>query len=126
MADVGNVTELLRAWRHGDNQALDRLIPIVYNELRKIARAHLRREEPGHSLQATALVHEVYFRLVKSDQITVENRAHFLAVAARLMRQILVDHARHRRAAKRGGHVMPVSLSEGIAIEKPLSVDLLA
>src|SRR6187399_861621 len=97
-------------WRRGDAMALDRLLPLVYADLRKVARAHLRREQAGHSLQATALVHEVYLRLVSVERLRVENRAHFIAVAARLMRQILVDHARRKGAGKRGGAVSMVSL----------------
>jgi RNA polymerase sigma factor (TIGR02999 family) len=99
----GEVTALLAEWRQGDAAALERLIPLVYVELRRLARAHLRRELAGHSVQATALVHEVYLRLVKVDRMTVEGRAHFMAIAARLMRQILVDRARRRLAGKRGG-----------------------
>jgi RNA polymerase sigma factor (TIGR02999 family) len=90
--------------------ALVRLVPLIYADLRKVARAHLRREQAGHSLQATALVHEVYVRLLGADGLRVENRAHFLAVAARFMRQILVDHARRKRAGKRGGAVTIVGL----------------
>jgi RNA polymerase sigma-70 factor, ECF subfamily len=105
-----DVSGLLAQWRDGDTDALERLIPLVYADLRKLARAHLRREQPGHSLQATALVHEVYLRLVNLDRLRVENRTHFIAVAARLMRQILVDHARRQRAGKRGAAVAVVSL----------------
>src|SRR6202790_4516308 len=86
---VQDVTGLLLSWRQGDAGALDRLVPLVYDELRQVARAHLRREAPGHSLQATALVHEVYLRLVDVNRMTLESRTHFFAVAARLMRQIL-------------------------------------
>ena len=97
------VTGLLMAWRQGDAAALDRLVPLVYDELRRVAGRHLRRESPGHALQATALVHEVYLRLVDVDCLTLTSRTHFFGVAARLMRQILVDHARRQRADKRGG-----------------------
>jgi len=106
------VTALLIEWRRGDALALERLIPLVYAELRKMARAHMRREPAGHSLQATALVHEVYLRLVHVDRMTMENRAHFMAVAGRLMRQILVDHARRKRAGKRAGAATTVSLDD--------------
>ena len=109
-----DVTELLLSWRQGDAQALDRLVPLVYDELRRVARRHLRREQPGHALQATALVHEVYLRLVDVDRLTLKNRAHFFAVAAKLMRQILVDHARRQHADKRGGGATMVSL-EGVS-----------
>ena len=109
---ANDVTGLLLSWRQGDAGALDRLVPLVYDELRRVARRHLRRERPGHSLQATALVHEVYLRLVDVDRMTLKSRTHFFAVAARLMRQILVDHARRKRAGKRGGGVTMMSLDE--------------
>jgi RNA polymerase sigma factor (TIGR02999 family) len=96
------VSELLERWRGGDQQALETLVPLVYNELRALAHNHLRRERPGHTLQTTALVHEAYVRLASGRPFEAENRTHFVAVAARLMRQILVDYARSRGAAKRG------------------------
>jgi RNA polymerase sigma factor (TIGR02999 family) len=120
------VTGLLLSWRQGDPAALDRLVPLVYDELRRVARGHLQREPPGHSLQATALVHEVYLRLVDVDRMTLESRTHFLAVAARLMRQILVDHARRKRADKRGGGVTMMSLDEVSPAAPTSSVDVLA
>jgi RNA polymerase sigma factor (TIGR02999 family) len=120
------VTGLLLSWRQGDAAALDRLVPLVYDELRRVARGHLRREAPGHSLQATALVHEVYLRLVDVDRMTLESRTHFFAVAARLMRQILVDHARRKRADKRGGGVTMMSLDEVSPAARTSSVDVLA
>jgi RNA polymerase sigma factor (TIGR02999 family) len=121
-----DVTGLLLSWRQGDAGALDRLVPLVYDELRRIARRHLRREPPGHSLQATALVHEVYLRLVDVDRMTLKSRTHFFAVAARLMRQILVDHARRKRAGKRGGGVTMMSLDEVSPAAQTSSVDVLA
>jgi len=96
------VTELLVRWKAGDQEALERLIPLVYKELRDIARHHLRRERPEHTLQSAALVNEAYLRLVDQRPFDTQNRAHFLAVASRLMRQILVDYARGHWAAKRG------------------------
>jgi RNA polymerase sigma factor (TIGR02999 family) len=120
------VTGLLLSWRQGDAAALDRLVPLVYDELRRVARGHLRREAPGHSLQATVLVHEVYLRLVDVDRMTLESRTHFFAVAARLMRQILVDHARRKRADKRGGGVTMMSLDEVSPAARTSSVDVLA
>lgn len=96
------VTELLVKWREGDRGALEALVPIVYAELRSVAHHYLQRERPDHTLQSTALVHEAYLRLVSGSPVATENRAHFVAVAARLMRQILVDYARSRGAAKRG------------------------
>ena len=96
------VSELLERWRAGDQQALETLVPLVYNELRGLAHYHLRRERPGHTLQTTALVNEAYVRLARGRPFEAESRTHFVAVAARVMRQILVDYARNRGAAKRG------------------------
>jgi RNA polymerase sigma factor (TIGR02999 family) len=123
---VHEITELLRSWRQGDAAALDRLIPLVHGELRRVARAHFRREQPGHTLQATALVHEVYLRLVTLDRITLNDRTHFFAVAARLMRQVLVDHARRKRADKRGGAATMMSLDEVSPVPSTPIVDVLA
>jgi RNA polymerase sigma factor (TIGR02999 family) len=111
------VTDLLRAWSGGDRDALERLTGIVYNELRRLAAAYLRRERPGHTLQPTALVAEAYARLIERDrgEACWENRAHFVSVAARTMRQILVDHARQRRARKRGGGQLHLTLGEDLA-----------
>ncbi len=116
------VTELLVRWRGGDREALDSLLPLVYDELRRIARHYLQGERPGHTLQSTALVNEAYVRMVAQDFPQWQNRAHFFAVAAQLMRQILVDHARSHRASKRGGNVYKVSLDE--AEEQPLATDV--
>src|SRR5512138_567296 len=104
------VTGLLRDWNDGDESARERLMPLVYDELRRLAHQHMRREKPGHMLQTTALVHEAYLRLIDQSQVHFANRAHFFAIAARLMRQILVDDARRRKGAKRGGGVAPVTL----------------
>jgi RNA polymerase sigma factor (TIGR02999 family) len=114
MDDAGRVTELLREWREGDNQAYDRLVAFVYTELRRLARGQFRREQAGHSLQPTALVHEAYLRLVKAD-VDWQDRTHFLSVAARVMRRILVEHARGKRARKRGGDEQQVTLTGPIA-----------
>jgi RNA polymerase sigma factor (TIGR02999 family) len=124
-----DVTELLVSWAQGDTAALDRLVPLLYDDLRRVARRHLRRERPGHSLQATALVHEVFLRLVEVDRMTVKSRTHFFALSARLMRQILVDHARRQQAGKRGGGATVISLSEAAGAAAPMSssgVDVLA
>ena len=121
-----DVTRLLLSWRQGDAAALDRLVPLVYDELRRVARRHLRREPQGHALQATALVHEVYLRLVDVDQLTLKNRTHFFAVAANLMRQILVDHARRQQADKRGGGATMMSLDDVSPAAQPARVDVLA
>jgi RNA polymerase sigma factor (TIGR02999 family) len=125
---VHDVTGLLLSWRQGDAAALDRLVPLVYDELRRVARGHLRRESPGHSLQATALVHEVFLRLVDADSATPTSRTHFFAMSARLMRQILVDHARRKRADKRGGGAAVITLDEVMAAiaAQTSSVDVLA
>jgi RNA polymerase sigma factor (TIGR02999 family) len=124
-----NVTELLLSWGQGDAAALDRLLPLLYDDLRRVARGHLRRESPGHTLQATALVHEVFLRLVDVDRMTLKSRTHFFALSATLMRQILVDHARRQRASKRGGGATVIGLSEAAAAAAPAStssVDVLA
>jgi RNA polymerase sigma factor (TIGR02999 family) len=123
---VDDVTDLLLSWRPGDAAALDRLVPLVYDELRRVARRHLRRESPGHALQATALVHEVYLRLVDVNRMTLASRAHFFGVAATLMRQIVVDYARRQRADKRGGGVTVISLDEALPAPWTSSVDVLA
>jgi len=122
----GAVTELLAEWHHGDADALGRVIPLMYEELKRVARAHLRRERPGQLLQTTALVHEAYVRLARFNRISALGRTHFLALAARLMRQILVDQARRNRAGKRGAGATIVSL-EGVSMTTPRhSVDVLA
>ena len=119
------VTRLLLAWREGDNAALARLTPLVHAELQRIARRCMRGQAPDHSLQATALVNEAYVRLVDVQQINWQNRAHFLAMAARLMRRILVDSARARGYQKRGGGAVKVSFSEGLAVIDKNGVDVL-
>jgi RNA polymerase sigma factor (TIGR02999 family) len=120
------VTELLGRWRSGDREALDSLIPLVYEELRRIAQHYLRNERPGHTLQSTALVHEAYVRLIRQDLPQWQNRAHFFAVAAQLMRQILVDHARAYRADKRGGGVCNLALDEAEKDAQQVDVDIVA
>jgi RNA polymerase sigma-70 factor (ECF subfamily) len=108
---VGDISTLLRAWSGGDQSALDRLTPIVYDELRRLARRYMKYERPGHSMQATALVNEAYMRLVDYQRMVWQNRAHFFAVSAQLMRRILVEHAR-RHNLKRGGGVQHVALED--------------
>lgn len=105
-----DLTELLRAWNGGDGAALDELLPIVYDELRQQAARHLKRQPAGHTLRPTALVHEAYLRLAGSPSSSWQSRAHFFAVAGQVMRAVLVDHARARQAAKRGGDASPVTL----------------
>jgi RNA polymerase sigma factor (TIGR02999 family) len=113
---VGDVSALLQAWNAGDAAALDQLTPIVYDELRRLARHYMKHERDGHSLQTTALVNEAYLRLIDVSHVDWQNRAHFLAVSARLMRRILVDHARSRNYEKRGGGVQPVSFDEELVV----------
>jgi RNA polymerase sigma factor (TIGR02999 family) len=120
-----HVTELLFRWKGGDEQALHDLVPIVYEELNRLAHYHLRSERPDHTLQSTALVHEAYVRLIGGQPIALQNRDHFFAVASRLMRQILVDYARSRKAAKRDGGLR-VSLSDAMNIPIATDEDLLA
>ena len=124
MSATHNVTELLAQWGNGDEQALNQLTPIVYKELRKLAAAYLRKEPQGHTLQPTALVHEAYLRLVDQKKPDFHNRSHFYGVAARLMRQILVDHARRRHTAKRSAKSVP--LDSVVSFGKERSEDLLA
>ncbi|HEU4389593.1 MAG TPA: sigma-70 family RNA polymerase sigma factor [Blastocatellia bacterium] len=126
MLSQQNVTQMLKDWRSGDDAAFERLIPVVYDELRRQAATYLRRERPGHTLQATALIHEAYLRLINQENIDWQNRAHFYAIAARLMRQILVDHARKRKAGKRGGSDIKVSLEDAMVVSPGRSVDLVA
>src|SRR2546425_12072146 len=118
------VTSLLTQWAKGNQQALDDLTPLVYKELRQLAAGYLRKERQGHTLQPTALVHEVYLRLVDQKNPSWQNRSHFFGVAARLMRQILVDHARRRNAGKRAG--LNVPLEEAVSFRQERSLDLLA
>ena len=122
----GQVTGLLRQWSGGDAQALEQLVPIVYNELRRLAHYHLRRERDGHTLQTTALVHEVYLRLCGQEEPQWENRAHFFAVTARMMRRILVDYARRHGAEKRGGDALRAPLDDVLTIPVQEQFDLVA
>jgi RNA polymerase sigma factor (TIGR02999 family) len=126
-ATPGEVTRLLLAWNAGDRAALERLMPLVYAELRQLAERHFRKERPGHTLQPTAIVHEAYFRLIDQTRVTWKNRGHFLAIASQAMRRILIDHARGRDAEKRGGHAERVTLDPAIASPEPArEVDVLA
>jgi RNA polymerase sigma factor (TIGR02999 family) len=119
------VSELLLRWKAGDQQALERLVPLVYKELRDIAHYHLQRERPGHTLQSAALVHEAYLRLLDQKPFDAENRTHFLAVASRQMRQILVDYARSRAATKRAAD-LKVELNVALAFTRERSADVVA
>src|ERR1700745_2452927 len=123
--ECDDVSTLLRAWSEGDQRALEKLTPIVYDELHRLARRYMRGERPGHSLQTTALVNEADVRLVGYERMQWQNRAHFLAVSAQLMRRILVEHAR-RHNLKRGGGVPHVSLDEAVLVGDDRGADLVA
>jgi RNA polymerase sigma factor (TIGR02999 family) len=120
-----DVTRLLEQLRAGDRNAVADLVPLLYDELRQLASKYLRRERPGHTLQATALVHEAYLRLVDQKDVGWQNRSHFFGVAAQQMRRILVDHARHRHAAKRGGAAPKVALDEALVVSDQAADDVL-
>jgi RNA polymerase sigma factor (TIGR02999 family) len=130
----GRVTELLASWGNGNPQALEALMPLVYDELRRLADRQLRSERPNHTLQRTALVNEAFLRLVNQQQPNLQGHAHFLGLASQLMRRILVDHARARRAAKRGSGVAPISLNQTGAFDpadedgeaQPSAIDIAA
>jgi RNA polymerase sigma factor (TIGR02999 family) len=121
-----NVTQLLIGWSKGDKEALDKLVPLVYDELRRQAARYLRRERVGHTLQTTALIHEAYLRLIDQKNVHWQNRAHFFGIAAQLMRRILVDHARTKKRAKRGGSDVRVSLSEATLQTQGQDLDIVA
>jgi RNA polymerase sigma-70 factor, ECF subfamily len=116
MTQSHGITELLIQWSDGDKTALDKLMPLVERELRRLARNFMRKENPGHTLQATALVNEIYLKLVDQKRAQWQNRAHFFAIAARIMRRILLDYAKKRKREKRGGQMQQVSTSDRLAI----------
>jgi RNA polymerase sigma factor (TIGR02999 family) len=120
------VTKLLQGWRLGDAKAADELLPLVYDELRRLAHHHLRNERSDHTLHSTALVHEAYLRLVGQDLPEWEGRTHFFAIAAQLMRQILVDYARRHRASKRGSGVRMLTLDDAMGVAQRKDVDVIA
>lgn len=120
------ITELLLDWRNGDQMALDQLIPMVHNELRRMARNYMRRQNPGHTLQTTALVNEAFLRLVDSNRVNWQDRNHFYAVSAQLMRRILVDSARRRNSLKRGGDQIMVTLDDNADVAVERQEDVLA
>jgi RNA polymerase sigma-70 factor, ECF subfamily len=120
------LTQLLVDWSNGDQEAINILMPLVYEELRRLARNYMRRERPGHSLQTSALINEVYLRLIDQKNISWKNRAHFFGISARLMRQILVDHARSHKYAKRGGDMLKVPLDEAADIGEKRASDIVA
>lgn len=121
-----DVTRLLRSFRDGNKRALDEVLPLVYSELRALANRALSHERPGHTLQSTALVHEAYLRLVQQDNVEWQNRAHFFAVAARMIRRILVDHARARRTTKRGSGMPKLALDEALGVAEQRDWELVA
>jgi RNA polymerase sigma-70 factor, ECF subfamily len=126
LVSTHHVTQLLQAWGAGDEGALDQLMPLVYNELHRLARRYMASEQTGHPLQTTALVHEVYLRLVDVQNVGWQNRAHFYALCARLMRRILVDFARSRNYQKRGGRFPHIQLEEAATVSAVVGAELLA
>ena len=121
-----NVTKLLVQWSQGDQGALESLVPLVYEELRRLARHYLKQEKQNHTLSSTALVHEAYLKLVSQKDVTWQNRAHFFGVASQMMRRILVDYARRRGYAKRGGGAMTLALDEAVSTPQRREIDLVA
>lgn len=126
MSDLPDTTQLLRELSRGRREALDGLMPLVYEELRRIAHAQLRRERPGHTLSTTAVVHEAYLRLIDIEQVEWQDRAHFFAMAARVMRRILIDYARAKKREKRGGGAVHVPLAEALDVPARQAEDLVA
>jgi RNA polymerase sigma factor (TIGR02999 family) len=121
-----HVTQLLIAWGDGDRAALDRLMPHVYEELRRLAHSYIKRERPNHTLQTSGLINEAYLRLVNQSQLKLKNRTHFFGIAARLMREILVDYARKRKYAKRGGDAQRVPFEENLIVSDERAADIVA
>ncbi|PWU03941.1 MAG: RNA polymerase subunit sigma-70 [Terriglobia bacterium] len=126
MTSEHEITRLLADWSNGDRQALEKLTPLVYEELRRLAKRYLHQERPGHTLQSTALVHEAYLKLVDQRSVRWQNRAHFFGIAAQMIRRILVDYARNRFAEKRGAHAPKLSLDEALSVPGGRDLDLIA
>ena len=126
MSSTHEVTELLTAWSGGDKAALDKLMPLIHQELRRLAHHYMSRERTGHTMQTTALVNEAYLRLVNREGVNWQNRAHFFAIASQLMRHILVDHARSHAYAKRGGGAQTISLDEAMVVSQERAADVVA
>lgn len=126
MSSTHEVTELLTAWSGGDKAALDKLMPLIHQELRRIAHRYMSRERPGHTMQTTALVNEAYLKLVNREGVHWQNRAHFFAIASQLMRHILVDHARSHAYAKRGGGTQTISLDEAMVVSQERAAEVVA
>jgi RNA polymerase sigma-70 factor (ECF subfamily) len=125
-ASPHQVTQLLAAWSNGDQAARDQLMPLVYDELHRLAHQYMNRERPGHTLQTSGLVNEAFLRLVDQRDVRWQNRAHFFGIAAQMMRRILVDYARNRRYAKRGGDAHKVSLDEAMIVSEERAADVVA
>jgi RNA polymerase sigma factor (TIGR02999 family) len=125
-APQSDVTQLLVQWSNGNQHAFEKLVPLVYDELRRLAGRYLRRERSDHTLQSTSLVHEAYLRLIDQRQVKWQNRAHFFGVAAQIIRRILVDHARAHQAAKRGGGAFKLTLDEALAASDSRDINLMA
>lgn len=123
--DSNDVTQLLKAWSAGDQNALGDLMPVVYSEIRKLAQSYLRRERSDHTLQATALVNEAYLKLIDQRAVHWNNRAHFFGIAAQIMRRILIDHARMKKADKRGSGMVPVVFDEALEVAAETNLDLI-
>ena len=126
MTSQHEITRLLKDWSTGDRQALERLTPLIYDELRRLAARYLRLERPGHTLQSTALVHEAFLKLIDQSSVQWQNRAHFFGIAAQMIRRILVDYARARHADKRGAEAQKLTLDEAIAVPGGRDLDLVA
>jgi RNA polymerase sigma factor (TIGR02999 family) len=124
-ASSNEITQLLTAWGNGDQNALDQLMPLIYSELHRLAHRHIKKERPGHTLQTSALLNEAFLRLVDQRDVTWKSRAHFFAIAAQMMRRILVDYARSRGSAKRAGNARQVSFDEELIVSRQLSEDIL-
>jgi RNA polymerase sigma factor (TIGR02999 family) len=120
------LTQLLIDWSNGSQDAVEQLFPLVYEELRRLAHRYMRRERPGHTLQTTAVIHEAYFRLIDQKHVQWQNRAHFFAIAAQMMRRILITHAQSRAYAKRGGGALKVSLDEAAVLSQARAGELIA
>ena len=126
MNDTQHITKLLSAWNSGDKSSVDRLVPLIEKELRQIARNQMRRENPGHTLQTTALVNEAYLKLAGNTKVNWQNRAHFFAISAQIMRRILISHAREKKAGKRGGGAAHVGLEDAVVFSPEKSNELIA
>ncbi len=126
MPAADNVTQLLLDWSSGDKAALDKLMPLVYGELRQLAHHYLRAERADHTLQTTALVHEAYLRLISQNRVNWQNRAHFFAISAQMMRRILIDHARSHQQAKRGGGAVKLPLAEAAILSNEQAAEMIA